>query len=50
MKIEELKNGLVRLTGDYGIKDIRTERIYSEVICKEKNIRFFSDADEEVQK
>ena len=42
---EELENDFVKLTADNGVMDRRTNRVYSEVICKERNIRFFSDAD-----
>lgn len=44
MKIEDLGNGYSRLSADNGIIDIRTDKIYSEVIVKNEYIRYFKAA------
>ena len=41
----ELKNGYVKLTSENGVKDTRTEAVYSEVVVKEKNERFFVEVE-----
>lgn len=41
---EVLPNGNIKLTSIYGIMDIRNDIIYSEVVCKPRNERFFIEA------
>lgn len=36
-----LPNGKIKLFSEIGIRDIRNDNIYSEVICKEENEHFF---------
>lgn len=36
-----LSNGCYKITSENGIKDIRKNRIYSEAVVKEENIKFF---------
>jgi len=47
MNREVLPNGKIHLTSDIGIIDIRTEVIHSEVICKDKNEKYFREVEEE---
>lgn len=44
MNIEELTNGYFKLTAENGVLDTRNDFLYSEVITKEKNIKFFKAA------
>lgn len=44
---EVLPNGNVKLTSIYGVMHIRSEVIYSEVVCKPRNERFFIEAPHE---
>ena len=44
MNKEVLPNGNIKLTSIYGVLDTRNDAIYSEVICKPKNERFFVEA------
>ena len=41
MNREVLPNGLIKLTAQNGVKDIRTNIIHSEVICKPENEHYF---------
>ncbi len=41
MHREELEGGLIRLLADNGVKDIRTDFVYSEVICKPENEKYY---------
>jgi len=42
MVIEDLGNGCFRLTVEGGrVRDKRTLRTYREVICTERNVRYF---------
>ena len=47
MNIQELNNGFFRLTSENGILDTRNNEVYSEVVTKEKNIRYFKSVDTE---
>ena len=40
-----MENGLIRLTSESDIKDIRTDNVYTEVICKTKNEKFFIETE-----
>lgn len=41
MNIEKLNNGYVRLTADKGIRSKVTNEVYSEVVCKEEDIKLY---------
>jgi hypothetical protein len=43
MNIKELKNNYVKLTSANGILDIRDNRVYSEVVCKPENVKYYKD-------
>ena len=47
MNREILPNGKIHLTSDIGIMDIRTEVVHSEVVCKEKNEKYFVEVEED---
>ena len=47
MNREVLPNGKIHLTSDIGIMDIRTEVVNSEVVCKEKNEKYFKEVEED---
>ena len=47
MNREVLPTGKIYLTSDIGIMDTRTEAEYSEVVCKEKNEKFFREVEDE---
>lgn len=40
-----LKNGMVLLSSERGIIDTRNNALYSEVVVKEKSVRYFKEAD-----
>ena len=42
---EVLANGNVRLSSPKGLVDTRTDRVYSEVICKPNKERFFREGE-----
>lgn len=42
MNIQDLGNGYSRLTAPNGVVDKRTGVVYSEVICKNKDIGYFA--------
>lgn len=44
MTIIDLKNGYFKLTSPNGVKDIRTQNVYTEVVVKEKHIKYFVEA------
>lgn len=44
---EVLPNGNIKLTSIQGVKDIRDDSVYSEVICKQKYEHYFKEAGEE---
>ena len=45
MNLEELESGYYRITVDGGrVLDTRTQRTYKQVICSERNLRFFVEA------
>lgn len=45
MVVEPIGNGYVRLTNPGGrVVDTRTNRKYREVVCSERNVRYFGDA------
>lgn len=44
MTITTIKPGIVKLTAENGIYSIREQRIYSEVVCKEKDSKWYEDA------
>lgn len=39
-----ISEGIIRLTGNGGVKDKRNNRVYSEYVGEEKNEIFFEDA------
>ena len=41
MKIEKLANGYVKLTAEKGIRSKVTNRVYSEVVCMEKEVELY---------
>lgn len=41
MTKEELKNGLVRLHSSAGFRDKRSGQVFTEVICKPKDVKHF---------
>ena len=43
MTKETLSNGLVRLTSDNGIYDVRTKQTYAEVITKASKVKYYTD-------
>lgn len=43
MNTKELKNGYIKLTSPNGIVDIRDNRVYSEVVCKPENVKYYKD-------
>lgn len=43
MNAETLKNNYVKLTSANGIVDIRDNRVYSEVVCKAENVKYYKD-------
>ena len=43
MNTKELKNGYIKLTAKNGIVDIRDNRVYSEVVCKPENVKYYKD-------
>lgn len=49
VKRDVLKNGTVKLSSPIGIVDTRTNAIYSEVICKPKNEKYYREAEEEAE-
>ena len=44
MIVTEIKPGVVKLTSENGVYSIRENRIYSEVVCKEKDSKWYKDA------
>lgn len=47
MTITKLTRNRVRLSSDVGIYDSRTDRIYSEVVCKESEVSRYSEVEDE---
>ena len=47
MNREVMPNGKIHLTSDVGVIDIRTDNIYSEVVCKDKNEKYFREVEED---
>lgn len=45
MNAIELKNGMVRLTSENGVKDTRNGKVYSEVVVKTADVKHFVDAE-----
>ena len=45
MTITRIDETYVKLTSDKHIKDIRTQMIHSEVICNEKDVKYFKEVD-----
>ena len=45
MKREILPNGNIRLSSDKGIADSRSGRVYSVVVCKAEDERFFTEVE-----
>ena len=43
MNTKELKNNYIKLTSPNGIVDIRDNRVYSEVVCKPENVKYYKD-------
>ena len=43
MNTKELKNDYIKLTAKDGIVDIRDNRVYSEVVCKPENVKYYKD-------
>lgn len=43
MNTKELKNNYIKLTSANGILDIRDNRVYSEVVCKPENVKYYKD-------
>ena len=43
MNTKELKNNYIKLTSANGIVDIRDNRVYSEVVCKPENVKYYKD-------
>lgn len=43
MNTKELKNKYIKLTSANGIVDIRDNRVYSEVVCKPENVKYYKD-------
>jgi len=41
MKITELSNDRVKISAENGVKDLRTNRVYSEVVTKAENVDNF---------
>lgn len=41
MKEERLNNGMVKLSADNGVIDTRINVVYSEVICREADVKYF---------
>lgn len=41
MTVTEIKPGIVKLTAPRGIYSIRERRVYSEVVCREKDIPLY---------
>nr|DAE42670.1 MAG TPA: hypothetical protein [Caudoviricetes sp.] len=50
MNIEGVKEGYVRLSSPNGIVDTRNGDVFAEVIVKEKFVKFFKEAGEEVER
>lgn len=44
MTITTIKPGIVKLTAENGIYSIREQRIYSEVVCREKDVPLYREA------
>lgn len=44
MKKTYLNNGMVLLSAEGGIIDTRNNALYSEVVVKEKSVRYFKEA------
>lgn len=47
MTITIIQHGIVKLTAPRGIYAIREGRVYSEVICRERDIRLYREATED---
>ena len=43
MKQMTFNKNYIKLISDNGIVDTRDNRVYSEVICKPKNIKYYKD-------
>lgn len=44
MIIVPYKTGYVKITAPNGVMDIRNKTVYSQVICKTKDIKYFVEA------
>lgn len=44
MEREVMENGLIHLFSENGVRDIRTDQIYSEVIIKPQYEKYFVEA------
>lgn len=45
INVEDLGDGFYRLTNPEGkVRDVRTNRRYSAVVCSERNVRYFEAA------
>lgn len=46
MTVTEIKPGIVKLTAPNGVYSIREEKVYSEVICKTEDQKYYRAAEE----